>query len=143
MDIFRGLFHRLAAIYKSGQIHFKDNTIRPMCPDNTIVDRSERIPLIIANMYRSGTLLDVGCGGIKHSTFDLLCATGDYDLVVGVDAHKPSVDERIAWANSRADSHRFSHTSKRAVSQIQYIKRRINDLLSLRSTYQLTLVRMH
>jgi 2-polyprenyl-3-methyl-5-hydroxy-6-metoxy-1,4-benzoquinol methylase len=58
-------------------------------------------------MHRSGSLLDVGCGGIKHSTFDLVCATGDYDLIVGVDAYKPSVDERKTWASARADSSRF------------------------------------
>lgn len=75
--------------------------------DPTIVDRSQRIPLIIRNMHRSGTLLDVGCGGIKHTTFDEVCATGDYDLIIGVDAHKRNIDERSAWASSRQDSASF------------------------------------
>lgn len=75
--------------------------------DPMVVDRSQRIPLIIKNMHRSGTLLDVGCGGMRQTTFDLVSATGQYELVVGVDAYEESINERKRWAAQRQDAKRF------------------------------------
>lgn len=85
----------------------KKRAVGRIRPDGMIVDRSQRIPLIIENIHRSGVLLDVGCGGLRLTTFDLVSATGNYELIIGVDAHKESIDQRIAWAAARQDSARF------------------------------------
>ncbi|MDH4359059.1 MAG: class I SAM-dependent methyltransferase [Candidatus Berkelbacteria bacterium] len=81
---------------------------------NKIIHRSKRVPLLIKNIKRCGTLLDVGCGGIEHTTFDLVCATGNYHLIVGVDAHKRNIDERKIWAASRRDNSRYRFINTKA-----------------------------
>lgn len=85
----------------------------------TAADRSKEIQsmraeVINKSICRRGSILDVGCGGTRHTTFDLVCATGEYDLIVGIDAHKPSIQERIAWAKSRSDSERFKFIHSKA-----------------------------
>jgi len=77
-----------------------------------------RFPKLLQIMKRDGSLLDVGCGGIKQETFDIISATGNYNYVLGVDACEQSIKERLEWKENQTNKERFEFIC----AEIQKIK---------------------
>ena len=53
-----------------------------------------RIPKLRDLICDGDSILDVGCGGMKQSTFDEVVLKGSYKDIVGVDAHEQSILDR-------------------------------------------------